>query len=192
MMSTTMNEDRVREPRREAQTASERQHWVLGRTATVAAVHADRVLLDDGHWLAVASGCLLRPAVGDQVLVSAVPALLLMVLSRPTAAPALLQVPQATELRLEHDQLSLTASTRLRLRAGAEVELSVATGALRMQARNLFLTVLETLVETAQTRVSRLGALSTTVSGLLRLHSRHGMVTADKQLRIDAEQVHVG
>lgn len=165
---------------------------VLGVRASVVAIHADGVELDDGRRAALALSCLIQPQVGDQVLVADNPALILAILQREAGQPAELQVPGASALRLSQRKIAIEASECLALRSLRDAELTAATGTLRLAARNLFTTVLETLVERAADRLAKVGSFALDVSTLLRMRSRHGIVTADQQMRIDAEQLHLG
>jgi hypothetical protein len=165
---------------------------VLGVTARVVAIHADGAELDDGRRATSALSCLLQPQIGDQVLVADDPTLILAILQREAGQTAELHVPGARALRLCQREIAIEASEGLALRSLRDAELSAVTGTLRLAARNLFTTVLETLVERAADHLAKVGSFALDVSTLLRIRSRHGIVTAEQQMRIDAEQLHLG
>ena len=51
---------------------------------------------------------------------------------------------------------------------------------------------LSRLVERAADHLAKFGNYAVDTAGLMRLRTRHGIVTADKQLRLDADQMHLG
>lgn len=168
------------------------ERQVLGTHALVAAVEAGICLLDDGRRISLAASCLLQPCVGDRVLVTDSPAYVLAVLERSPDADAVLNVPGADKLRVTQRRIALECSEELALRSLKDAELTAATGTLSVQARNLFTTVLESLIERAADRIARFGNSALDVAGLMRMRSRQGIVTADKELRLDADQMHLG
>ncbi|MCB1737059.1 MAG: DUF3540 domain-containing protein [Gammaproteobacteria bacterium] len=169
---------------------------VLGGHALVTAIDPAGCHLDDGRCVATAAGCLLQPRVGDRVLVTDaradMAALILTVIERRAGQEALLTVPGADKLRLSQRSVAIEASEQLALRSLKDAELTAATGTLSVQARNLFTTVIETLVERAADHLAKFGNYAVDTAGLMRLRTRHGIVTADKQLRLDADQMHLG
>lgn len=165
---------------------------VLGTLATVVAIESDSLILDNQCKAQRAVSCLVHPQIGDRVLVTEHPALVLAILQRKPGQQADLSVPDASSLHLSQSAISLQASEKLALQSLRDAELTAATGTLHLAARNLFTTVLETLVERAADKLAKVGSYALDVSNLLRLRSSHGIITADKQIRIDAEQVHLG
>lgn len=171
--------------------------YILGAIARVSAVAQGICELDDGRRVSAAASCLLQPEAGDRVLVSEavgdeLPALILSVLTREAGREALLGVPGTDSLRLTQRRIAIETTEELALRSLQDAELTAATGTLSLQARNLFTTVVETLVENAADRISQVGTFALECAALLRIRSRHGIVTADRQLRIDADQIHLG
>ncbi|MCP5141729.1 MAG: DUF3540 domain-containing protein [Gammaproteobacteria bacterium] len=169
-----------------------RNHQVLGSHAVVTAIESDACVLDDGRRVRLAASCLLQPRVGDRVLVTDSPALVLAVLERTESAEATLSVPGASRLRVTQARIALEATEELALRSLKDAELTAATGTLSVQARNLFTTVIETLAERAADHLAKFGNYALDASGLLRMRARQGIVTADKELRLDADQMHLG
>jgi len=186
--------DSLTEPLAEPPMQSEagREH-VLGQLATIAGVDGlGQFILDDGRHLAPAISCLVQPQIGDIVLVCTQPAVILAILERRQPSEARISVPGATMLRVQHRSIAIETSDTLALRSLRDTELSAATGTLNIAARNLYMTALETLVERAADRIAKIGSYALEVSGLLRMHTGHGIFTANKQIRIDAEQLHLG
>jgi hypothetical protein len=165
---------------------------VLGTQAIVISVESDSYILDNQYRAQRAVSCLILPQIGDRVLVTEHPTLVLAILQREPGQQAELSVPDACALHLNQATISLRASEKLALHSLRDAELTAATGTLHLAARNLFTTVLETLVERAADKLAKVGSYALDVSNLLRLRSSHSIITADKQIRIDAEQVHLG
>ena len=165
---------------------------VLGTQARVTAMEGDRAVLEDGRMPALAVSCVVRPEPGDMVLVSHTPLLVLAVLERPgTGGDAHINVPGAVSVKIQQECIAVEATRELALRSLRDAELT-AVGNLGLTARNLFTHAVETLVERATDRIAKVGSFALDASRLLRMKSRHGIVRAEKQLCIDAEQIHLG
>ncbi|PJA25546.1 MAG: hypothetical protein COX57_02855 [Alphaproteobacteria bacterium CG_4_10_14_0_2_um_filter_63_37] len=167
---------------------------LLGVEARVVALQGGRAVLDDGRSLPLAASCLLQPQPGDRVLATTGggEGWILAVLTRSAGGTAHLTVPGAESLHLSQATVRIEASQSLALHSRRDAELTAATGTLNLAARNLFTTVLETVVERAADKLSKFGSFALEAATLLRLHSRHGVITADKHIRVDADQIHMG
>lgn len=168
-----------------------RKPQLLGSAASVLGVYGEQVLLDDGRCVARAFSCLVQPQAGDHVLVCEEPALILAVLSRPEPDEVRLSVPGADTLRVQQRHVAVEALDTLALRGARSAELSTA-GSLRIAARDLATIVLQTLIERAGDRIAKFSSYALQVDGLLQMHGGHGIFTAERQLRVDAEQLHLG
>ena len=164
---------------------------VLGFQARVVDMEGDRAVLEDGRMPALAVGCVVRPQAGDTVLVSHDPFLVVAVLERPGGGGAKLNVPGAVSVKIQQQRVAVEAVDDLALRSLRDVEVTAA-GGLSLTARNLFTHVLDTLVERAANRIAKVGSYALDVTGLWRMRTRHAVVKADKQLCMDAEQIHLG
>ncbi len=170
----------------------QQQDEVLGQRLTVIAVSKNSWLLSNGKQAELAVSCLLQAQVGDEVLVTHAPVLILAILKRRGGKTARLSVPGAAEIRFQQAKISLQATESLTLVSLKNAELTAATGTLKLAARNLFTTVIDTLIERAADKLCKVSSYSLNASSLLRFRSRHGIITADEQIRIDAEQIHLG
>ena len=178
--------------RAEAQAQERESAQVLGTQARVVAMDGDRAVLEDGRRPALAVSCIVRPEPGDTVLVAHAPLLVLAVLERPgTGGAARINVPGAVSVKLQQERIALEATQSLALRSLRDAELT-AVGSLGLTARNLFTHAVETLVERAADRIAKVGSFALDATRLLRIQSRHGVVRAEKQLCLDAEQIHLG
>ena len=166
--------------------------------ATVVQCESDSpVRLDDGRAAELALSCLLRPCVGDQVLVWHGPqqAYITQILAHAVGAsqePAVLSVPGAHTLSIRQARLDLMASEHLSLRCLNDVEISSLRGAIRSTAQDILSAASETLVHTARHWIAQAELAALQISGLLRAHSQQALITAEKDLKLDAERISLG
>ncbi len=168
-------------------------HLVEARIIVALDRHA--FLLDDGRAAHQALSCLIRPEVGDHVLVATCrndTSYVLHVLHRTEPNLVQLSVPGARELRIEQPRIRLEASDAIALHALTDVEITAATGALSLNTRNLFATVQESLVQSVGQFVGRAGHYLLEVSQLLRMHGQQAIVTADEDVKVDGERISMG
>lgn len=169
---------------------------VLGEQASIV------LCLDDGHYrlsdgrrARSAASCLLQPQLGDQVLVAACEqgdCYILHILERADDTPACLQVAGAEELQIRQAKIRLAAHEKIALQSLQDVELSAVSGTMNINAANLFCTVRDTLLHSARRHMGRFGHYALQVKDLWQMHTKQGVVTADQDLKIDAERIHMG
>ena len=156
-----------------------------------------RVRLDNGLTARPALSCLIRPRAGDRALYTQSESgdcFLLQLLARAEGEEprAVLTVPGARGLDLHQASVTISATEKINLRSRKDLEATAATGTLRLNARNLFTTVSEALVENALEHIAHVGGYALKVRELLRIHGRQGIVTAEKDLKMDAERISMG
>lgn len=150
--------------------------------------------LDDGSSVRVAASCLLRPQVGDRVLLAAVSAgdaFILAVLER-NGASAQLEVAGVQQLQLSAPQVQIAATEAIEMKSLCDIELTAATGKLSLNARHLLTTVSDTLIENVKQYIAHVETYALKARAMLRMHSRDAIVTADKDVKIDAERISMG
>ena len=174
------------------------------------------VLFDDGSCLLGngmralrAVSCLVEPQVGDRVLASASadgPCHVLHILarewvssdrsrsdrSRSEGDSVRLSVPGATGLALCQSRIALHAGESLHMGSAGEASLSAAGGTLSLNGRNLFVTVTDSIVEQASHYVGKIGQYLLDVRSLLRLHGNDALITAARDIKVDAERISMG
>ena len=160
----------------------------------VAAVREDGTLeLEEGRTARAALSCLIELQAGDRVLYSdGAERFVLHLLARKGLESAALSVPGAERLEIRQPRIDLAAREKLTLRSLKDLEATAATGTLSLNARNLFTTVSEALVENARHHIAHIGDYALKVKELLRIHGRQGLMTAEKDLKIDAERISMG
>lgn len=152
-------------------------------------------VLDNGFTAQQAVSCLVCPQEGDKVLWMASKdgrRYITHLLSRPQSAPAVLAIPGSSGIKLATSHLALHASQQLTISSMGDAELSAPTGNLKLAARNLTITVLDSLLQLAKHIVGRCDNWLTEAKGLSRLHGQDTQVTADKDVRVDGERISMG
>jgi hypothetical protein len=152
-------------------------------------------LLNDGRSAQQALSCLIRPEVGDHVLATCgqmdTP-YILHILQRSHLQKAQLSVPGAQQLCIAQNQVSVTATDSISINALVDVEMTAATGVLRLNAQNLFTSVTDSLVQNVGHFVGQAEHYFVEVKQLLRLHSKQALITAEQDVKVDAERISMG
>jgi hypothetical protein len=152
-------------------------------------------LLDDGRMAVQATSCLIRPSAGDRVLVAGCKEgenYIVHLLNRTRETGACLNVPGMERLAIQQASIDLYATGQLALRSLGDVEVTAASGTLSLNARNLFTTVTESLVENMRHYVGTAGHYLLEAKQLLRLHGKHATITAEQDVKVDAERISMG
>lgn len=164
--------------------------------ATIAVEISDgNYLLDDGRVARQAASCLVVAAQGDRVLVAACRQgdnYIVHLLTRAEPDSARLCVPGAQQVNFCQPRISLNASEQLALRSLQDIEVTAAGGTLSLTARNLFSSVSESLVENVRHYVGNVGHYLLDVKQMLRLHGKQASITADNDVKVDAERISMG
>lgn len=153
----------------------------------------DHWLLEDGRQVRQAVSCLVQPQPGDQVLLVATEqgTFISQILTRSSEQTLTLgQLDQP--LAVQGDQLQLIASQSLELGSAVDCDITAASGTLSTQAAQMTTTVMGSWIQNARTNISRFGDWSVSVRELLKLHSKRQQLSADKELKVDADIIHMG
>jgi Protein of unknown function (DUF3540) len=105
---------------------------------------------------------------------------------------ARLSVPGAAGLALCQSRISLHAAESLHMGSAGDASLTAAGGTLSLNGRNLFVTVTDTIVEQASHYVGKIGQYLLDVRALLRLHGNDALITAARDVKVDAERISMG
>jgi hypothetical protein len=169
---------------------------MVGRVGYVREVRDDATLmLSDGRCARVAASCLLQPECGDRVVLIELAggeAFVQAILERDAARPANLQVPGAPRVTLSARQLVLAASDSLQMRSLRDIDVAAAAGVLGLTAPHVTVTAVESIIQSTKQYLASIGTYALQVSGLLRLHGQQAIVTAQQDIKIDAERISVG
>lgn len=154
-----------------------------------------RYQLNNSAQAELAAGCLLQPEIGDTVLLyrnHTGEFFITQVLRCVGAATARISVPGASKMLLEQNEIALFAANKLRLTSLRHIDLTAIAGDVTIEAKNLFSAIREQWIEHAQHRISKAVSHMLEATGLLRLHSEQGLMTAKKDLKVDAERISIG
>lgn len=152
-------------------------------------------LLDDGRIAQQATSCLLAPELGDRVLTATCGQndnYILHILRRSPGAEAFLSVPGASQLTMRQARIALSGTEQVSVHALHNVDITAAAGVLTLSARNLFSTVTESLVENVRHYVGNVEQYLLDVKKLLRMHGKQASVTAEQDVKVDAERISMG
>ena len=157
-------------------------------------------LLANGRQGDRALSCLVELRAGDLVLVaqSETACHVLHVLERNGAsasASAAISVPSLGgpgAISLRGRDVSVHALDTIELMSAHGVNVTAVAGNLSFNARNLFVTVSETLVQQSRHFIGKAGQYLLDVLHLLRLHGQDALITADRDIKADAERISMG
>lgn len=172
-------------------------HAAAGAARIAAVLGEGRFLLDNGRCAEQALCCLLTPQQEDLVCVveAGTAVFVSAVLRRPGGEAPLaveLHVPGAASVHLRQSRVEVEAFDGIALRAAREIELTAAVGAVRISARDLLATAIESAVTSAGCHLVRAGEYLLDASRLLRLRGGHTQITADGDMRVDGERITMG
>lgn len=152
-------------------------------------------LLDDGRRARRAVSCLVELQPGDRLLVAACAdgeAHVLHVLGRQPGGEAALSVPGAQALALRQRRLALHAHERVDIGSAGDIAVSAAGGSLSLEGRSVFVRAVDALVQQAEHLIGRVGQYLLDARGLLRLHGEHALLTAERDVKVDADRISMG
>ena len=114
------------------------------------------------------------------------------VLERGNAESAELAVPGVQQLNIRQPQVAVHARESIALHALHDVEITAATGTLTLNARNLFTTVHDALVQNARHFIGKAEQYLLDVKQLLKLHGQQALITAEHDVKVDGERISMG
>jgi len=88
--------------------------------------------------------------------------------------------------------VSIRATEQIALHALRDVDITAATGVLSLNARNLFTTVQESLVQNVRHFVGKAEQYLLDAKQLLKLHGKQALITAEHDVKVDGERISMG
>lgn len=152
-------------------------------------------LLANGRQASRALSCLVELQAGDLVLFAQSDAAchVLHVLERGHSADATaISAPGSNGLALRGRCVSVHALDTLDMMSAHDASLTAASGNLSLTACNLFATVSESLVQQSRHFIGKAGQYLLDVRHLLKLHSQDALITAERDIKADAERISMG
>lgn len=172
----------------------------LHEAAVAVELDGPRFLLDDGRVAGMALTCLIEPRVGDSVLVverADASRSIVHILARSAdasagPAEATLSVAGIEKLTIAQTSIDIVAIERAALRSMKDAEVVAAAGTLTVTANDLVRTVAQSVVDVLRHYVGHAEHYLLDVDQLLRQHGRQVMVTAEKDVKVDADRISMG
>ena len=143
-----------------------------------------------------AFSCLIQPQVGDTVVCvshddkTSITAILERTELETNTTK--LSLSQDTELELSAKKLSLLAKTEMELTSAGDMSLNSAFGKLFMLSTDLIQQIQHSFIQTCKQFISRTEYTDMQAKEMLKSHSRNQIMTADKDIRVDAERINMG
>ncbi|TQV87448.1 DUF3540 domain-containing protein [Aliikangiella coralliicola] len=139
-------------------------------------------------------GCLIEPQVSDQVLIiqQADKMYISQIISREGGNQATLSLPQAEKVTLHAQQLNLSSIEKTQIQTQGDLELLSCGGKILTNATQIVFNAIETLVQLARNSIHRATNIDQQAEVLIRNHSQYQLVTASKDIKIDAERINMG
>lgn len=167
--------------------------WLDARVKVV--VDHERYLLDSGCLARRASSCLLKVHGGDRVMAVVLAddsAHIVHILERNPANSAVLSLADSEQLSIHQHELVIDCQQRLALRSLGDTEITAATGTLSLQGRNVFTAATDSLIQHSGHWIARMGHALVEAGELLRMHGKQTLLTAEHDVKIDAERISMG
>ncbi len=114
------------------------------------------------------------------------------ILERHTSAAAALSVPGAEALNIRQAKIGIHSVGTLELASARDVSVTAASGVLALNAANLFMTVSESIVQQSRDFIGKTVQYMLDVRQLLRMHAKDTLVTAERDVKMDAERISMG
>ena len=167
--------------------------WAEAQIAVMLDDHC--YLLVDGRLARQAVSCLITPEPGDRILTVSCrdgDHYIVHVLNRVEDNAAELSVPGTQQLVIRQSHISMNATEKIALNALHDIDITAATGVLSLNARNLFSTVHDSLVQNVRNYVGRAEQYLLDVRQLLKLNGQQTLITAEQDVKVDGERVSIG
>ncbi len=169
----------------------------LAHAIVTAKFGQDRWQLDHQREARQAFSCLVTPKVNDVVTCYCQDGqwYVLAILHRPNynkPAAGQIGLPGHGPLAIEASQLTLNSGSELQLNSVGDISLCSAGGSIKQWAANLYQTVQESLVQLSRHFVNRAENTDLQASQVMKSHGAYQMITADKDIKVDADRINMG
>lgn len=141
-------------------------------------------IVDHDYHAQCATSLLLKPAVGDQVV-------LIEMQEKYYICQILTQTSQAEELLIESDKPVQWVAPKLKFSALQEVEL-ISLNRLSFVSKHCMISIAGSLIQQTENLIQQVAHYSLAASGLLRLTGKQQIITAEEDVRIDGKRINMG
>ena len=141
-----------------------------------------------------AVSCLVEPQVGDEVLCcrDASGSNLVAVLARNSGSGVEISSPGEGDIQLRASKFSLRSTKDIELRGFGDVLIEAPLGKLVMNVEDLFQTVRKNLVQLGKNMITKTTNWHFRAEGTVLSDSENHVITAKRDLRMDAERINMG
>lgn len=176
--------------------SSQRQSTLVF-TRVVRKLNETQWQLENGQTGQRAFSCLTEIQAGDEVLAAPgfeqQPSFIVAILCRPINSQKIaLSGTSQQAIEIRGKQVELSAEEALTLSSAKDITLHAGLGKLMLLARSWVQQVQQTLVDTCKTRIIRSTTADHYASEMNKTHARHQIMTADKEIRVDADRINMG
>ena len=166
-------------------------------SSVVDLVDHQQYLLENGQRVKRAFSCALVPVVGDVVTylendASAEAQGYITDILERKATTVQLHYQGCEQLQITQPRIACYASESVDIKAMDNIDLTAATGAVKISAQQLTKTIVGSILETAKERISQAQFTQFTSTFMTRIHSKQALVTAEQDVKIDADRVNLG
>lgn len=172
-----------------------RHNSVIIESRVVMLLDPVRCLLDTGRQARRALSCLVELKLGDLVLAaqSENTCHVLHVLERGASAePVAISVDAQAGMSLRGRRISIHALESIDLCSARDASVTAASGNLSLSATNLFVTISESFVQQSRHFIGKAAQYFVEVRHLLKLHGQDALITADRDIKADAQRISMG
>ena len=152
-------------------------------------------LLSNGCSANRSFSCLIEPQVGDQIIAaSSVNDIYIIAIIARAEADLVntLSLPQQQSCQWQAEQLTLVGREKISILSAKEIVINVSLGQLVMSAQDILQTVQNNFVLWCKQFFQKADQVDIQTSQLTKSHSHNQIITADNDIRIDAERINLG
>lgn len=172
------------------------------QVATVTEVTDEQLVLEQSLPAKLALSCLLQPQVGDSVLFHQdnEQRWVIAVLAageasshgrRGDASDRELAVANST-LTLNTQKFTVNSAQGIHFNSLKDISLNAALGQLKVNAKSMLQSVQQSLVQLSKHFFSKADVIDVHASQLAKSHAVHQLITAEKDLKMDADRINMG
>ena len=154
----------------------------------------ERWLLGSGRWAHRAFSCVIRPEVGDHVLCSATgeSSVIVAIIRRSGVSVHEMSLPGNAKLRLSAEVFSVVTKKLLELKSFGNIQIEAPLGSVATLAADVFYTARKTLVQVCSHLISKTKSWQLSAEGSVLTDAENHIMTARRDIKIDAERINMG
>lgn len=161
--------------------------------ARIAAVEGEAITLHNGSGAELALSCLVQPQAGDLVLLchSAAGNHIVQILQRESGADIRCRIAAGRAFHLQAERIHLTSEQCTEINSARDVQIN-ALDRLQLNGGQLLMHAAGCLIQTAKNCIGQFTDWAVSARHLIRLQGRRQLITAEKEIKVDADIMHMG